>query len=392
MKKFLFLMTMVCSLGFFASCSSSDDDNKSTETETVWKNFKGGDYKVWGELLSTSDNQLSCKLQDFKINVTKAGDNTAKITVTADDDANTTLTIPEATVTAADGYTLKGSGTLTSTYTDGSGNTQTATKDANATIKISADNKDVSAEFVIDGTTLSCTSGDKPELAELMGTWNTTATVYVDENGEEADPSDASAKPLGCVKFTWDTNEGTNIDWGGYPLPTATVAALAEAVANQQDLSTVLKSVAFTRDGRILACYRTAGNKGDDSKWEIAEDYATYTSVGQNQILVKLNTDKILSNVKDEQEKAVLNKFFSMFEAGFPIHYKVENNGSQVFFYVDKYFASGVAEDETFQALVASIQDTDLEGMGAMIKSFCSQVPELLKNTTTFEAGIVLSK
>ena len=49
MKKFIYLMAMVCTLGFFTACSSDDDD------PTVWDTFKAGTYNVWGQELDTED-------------------------------------------------------------------------------------------------------------------------------------------------------------------------------------------------------------------------------------------------------------------------------------------------------------------------------------------------
>ena len=43
MKKFIYLMAMVCTLGFFTACSSDDDDNdkdyfvRNEKIEGTWK-------------------------------------------------------------------------------------------------------------------------------------------------------------------------------------------------------------------------------------------------------------------------------------------------------------------------------------------------------------------
>lgn len=400
MKKFLLLMTMVCSLGFLASCSSSDDNNGGATPSSVWDTFKGGSYDVWGESLTTNDNDLGYSLVDMKVNVEKAGDNTAKVTITSKEtDYDMTVTIPEATVTADNGYTLKGAGTFTITTNESGAETKATattgkvTKDATATVKISADYKTVSAEFAVEGDTISFGNEEKPAMAKLMDTWSVSPTYYVNENGDVVDADDPSAiTPMGAVQVIWNTNEGTNIDMGGNPMPTADVAAVAQAMANQQDLSTVLSSVAFTRGGRILARYRTSGNKGDDTKWQIAEDYASYKVQTDNLILVSLNNEKILANIKDGNEKATLAAILGIFEGGIPVHIRWSNDNTSAFFYVDKTFAKGLSKDETIKALVQNIKDEDLNGMGALVKSFCSQVPGLLENTTELEAGIVLDK
>ena len=49
MKKFIYLMAMVCTLGFFTACSSDDDDNdfkRNEKIEGTWKVQDAG-YRPW---------------------------------------------------------------------------------------------------------------------------------------------------------------------------------------------------------------------------------------------------------------------------------------------------------------------------------------------------------
>ena len=146
MKKFIYLMAMVCTLGFFTACSSDDDD------PTVWDTFKAGTYNVWGQELDTEDGEVDYNFMDFDMNIEKAGDQTAKVTLT-DKSGKVTVNIPEATIIAVDGYTLRGQGTVT--YND---NVTKATDNTNSemvnfTAKISADYKNISVELkTADGT------------------------------------------------------------------------------------------------------------------------------------------------------------------------------------------------------------------------------------------------
>lgn len=399
MRKFLFLMTMICTLGFFASCSSSDDDNtKGGETSSsVWDIFKAGDYEVWGEYLSTNDNLLSYELQDMKVSVTKAGDNTAKITMLRQRAGDTiSVTVPEAAIVAVDGYTLKGTGTMTiSTTDDSTGKYSKVSKDATVTVKISSDYKDVSAEVKFDGNTMSYSNATKPTMAKLMKTWYVTPSTWYDESGKEVEAGDASAVYAdGCFKFNWTTNEGTSIDFGENKMSTADVATLVERMVNAQDLSNVLSSVAFTRDNKIIARYRTSENKGDDTKWKIAEGYATYKTMTalDNLIYVILDKEKILADVTDATEKATLSTILDAFEGGIPVNIEWSNNDSQAFFYLNKTFAEGIAQDETVVNLVKNLKDSDMDGMGALIKSLCAQVPGLMENTTELKVGLELVK
>ncbi len=75
---------------------------------------------------------------DFDMNIEKAGDQTAKVTLT-DKSGKVTVNIPEATIIALDGYTLRGQGTATinDNVTKATENANTMTVDFTA--KISAD-------------------------------------------------------------------------------------------------------------------------------------------------------------------------------------------------------------------------------------------------------------
>lgn len=73
MKKFIYLMAMVCTLGFFTACSSDDDD------PTVWDTFKAGTYNVWGQELDTEDGEVDYNFIDFDMNIEKAGNQSASL-------------------------------------------------------------------------------------------------------------------------------------------------------------------------------------------------------------------------------------------------------------------------------------------------------------------------
>lgn len=391
MKKFLFLMTMVCSLGFFASCSSSDDDNNSTPS--VWETFKGGDYSVWSEDLELTDSTVNYQLLDFKMNVAKAGDNTAKVSI-KNDDNTIAIDVPEAAITAQDGYTLKGAGTVTFSN-PGTTKAVGATKEATVTVKLSADYKTVSVELVSGEYTATLTNAEKSSAAKLLTTMYTQPTTWYDEDGKEVEAGSAEAVyPAGSFKFNWTVKDGTFIDFSGSMLPPSVAALLAERMANQ-NLANVLRAVAFTRDGRIIAQYRPSDST--DGKWKVAEGYATYTfATGDaSKILVRLDTDKILGTVTDAEDKAVLSALLNLFKnADIPVNIAWDDASRSAFFYLDKTFAQGlvksVKEDATLQALITNLKDEDLDGMGAMVKSICAQVPGLMENTTELQAGLVL--
>lgn len=366
MKKVLIAMAMACTLGFLGSCSSSSNDDNgggnTPVTPSVWETFKGGNYSVWCDDLNVTDSTVDYELLDFNMSVTKAGDNTAKVSIKSTNDS-IAIDVAEATIVSNDGYTIKGTGSVAIKG-------KVVTNEAAVDAKISADNSTVSVNLSISGASSTLVNSDKPAMAKLMTCW--------------------TVQPAGSFKLNWTTKEGTSIVYGGESLPVATVTPLVEKMANQK-LGNVLSTVAFTRHGKIIAQYRPANSK--DGKWKIAEGYATYTVVGDDLITIVLDTDKILSSVTDTADKTALSAILGIFkETGIPVHIKWGDNNNSAFFYVDKTFAKGLAQDETLKALVNNLKDDDLNGMGVLVKNICGQVPGLLENTTEFEAGLNLSK
>lgn len=199
MKKFLFLMAMVCSLSFFASCSSNSDDNS---TPSVWETFKGGEYSVWGDDLDLTDSTVIYQLLDFTMNVTKAGENTAKVNLKTADNS-IVIDVPEATIVSNDGYTLNGEGTIT---LSDKATTKAAseTKNATVTIKLSADNKTVSVNLVSGEDKATLTNEEKPSMSKLMTTMYTLPTVWYDEDGNQVE----AVVPVPCILLAPSSSTG----------------------------------------------------------------------------------------------------------------------------------------------------------------------------------------
>lgn len=380
-------MAFVCTLGMFTACSSDDDP-----TPTVWDNYQGGNYSVWGENLVTDEEEgLDNELIDLQMTVAKGDNNKANVTLK---NSELEISVPAADI-QADGSDIKLSGNGTMKALDASRATNQAGAAActlNATI--GSDNK-VSVELTADGETFTATNDEKPAVSQLIGLWNTEPTVWYNSNGVVEKPTDdADEWAEGSFKLNWEAAEGTtiNIDLGyGFPMPfpAETAAALAQRLANAQ-LGSVLNSVAFTTDGKIYAEYRNADS--EDGKWLIAKDYATYQVVSENQILVFLNSDKITESVTDATQKATLQTILGMFKDGVPVNIRWSNNNQTAFFYVDKTFATALASSPVLAGIVENLKNEDLDGMGATIKSIVGQIPGLMESTTSFEAGLELVK
>ena len=403
MKKFFYLMAMVCTLGFFTACSSDNDDPAD-----VWETFQGGKYSLWAEELDTEDNDLDYEFWDLDMNVEKAGNTTAKVTMT-DKTGMIDLTVPEAQIIAVDGYTLRGKGTIKVTDIEDDDTqakkifkaakatkaTETSTMEVDFTAKISADNKNVSVELKADGETLTATNAtEKPAVSQLLGTWDMEPMVMYDSNGKVTTDPDEAAMWGGSFKMTWEVKENCP-DVLGF-MKASDAAQMANGIVNQL-MPNVLKSVAFTADGKILAQYAEATASQDDNNatapsWLIAQDYATYKAVNDNQIVVFLNKDKILSTVTDAAQKTAISTILSQFEQGIPVNVRWSNNNNTAYFYVDQSFATALASNTVLAGMIGNLQDEDLAGFAPMIKAIMQQMPELMEATTKFEAGLELVK
>ena len=388
MKKFIYLMAMVCTLGFFTACSSDDDD------PTVWDTFKAGTYNVWGQELDTEDGEVDYNFIDFDMNIEKAGNQTAKVTLT-DKSGEVTVNVPEATIIAQDGYTLRGQGTATinDNVTKATENANTMTVDFTA--KISADYKNISVELkTADGTFNAGNSTEKPAVSKLLATWNLEPVTMYDGDGNQTDDPNNAEAWKGSFKMNWETEADCPLIMGF--IPSAAAPQMAESLVNQL-LPNLLKSVTFTADGKIIAQYAEAKLSETNTEapatpnWQIAEGYATYKIVDENQIIVFLNNEKIAGTITDPAKQAAISAVLAAFKDGVPVNVRFNDNNT-AFFYLNQDFATKLASNPVLVKMVESLGDDDLNGFGGMVKAIVKQLPDLMGKTNKFEAGLELIK
>lgn len=366
-------MTLVCTLGFFTACSSSDDDDKSS----VWDTFKGGSYAgLWAEELETKDS-LDYTFSNFTMTVGKAGDNTAQIAFT-EESTNLIVTVPEATITTtSNGYTLAGSGTA-----EANG----ITKSTSVTVNISSDNKTASAEFkYADGKTLTVSNSKAlPTCTRALHLWYAKPVMYLDKNDNEVEPTDPNATYVeASFNFTWGAQD--SIIYNNQKMAADQLSALVASSVNTA-FGNSLISVALTSEGKIYAEYY-----GEDGKRHIAEDYATFESVDKETIKLKFNKEKILANEKDANEKAALEAVLSLYDEGITMRLVstiISKDLNGVYFCAGQEVAEKLIKSEAMKNIVANLKDEDLDGMGAFIKCVAGQAQTLLNSTIAFEIGL----
>lgn len=211
---------------------------------------------------------------------------------------------------------------------------------------------------------------------KIEGTWKVQEAGF-----------DANGKSTGSVVLKWEGSDDAAITIPGFnedkPYPIKHAIEMAPMLLNTQ-LRSVLQDVTFNEKGQISATYK---EESDDKDWKVANDYASYQVVNENMITLFLNTTKIIEDIDDAQEKAMITNMLDQFKTGIPVHvsYPATN---KVYFYVDKDFVAPIIA--MLYAQVNKIPTTGMEFK--ILKTVVNQLPTIMDKTTKFEAGIELIK
>ena len=218
---------------------------------------------------------------------------------------------------------------------------------------------------------------------KIEGTWKV----------QEAGMDPTTYLPTGSVVLKWEGSDGAAITIPGFnegkPYLIKDAISTTPLILNGL-LRSVLQDVTFNEKGQISATYK---EEADDKDWKVANDYATYQVVNENMITLFLNTAKITADIDDAQEQAMVASMLDQFKTGIPVHvsYPAAN---KVYFYVDKDFVAPI-----IAMLYAQVDKIPTTGMDKedlaqflMLKTVVNQLPDIMKNTTKFEAGLELMK
>ena len=203
---------------------------------------------------------------------------------------------------------------------------------------------------------------------------------------------DANGNSTGSVVLKWEGSDDAVITIPGLfdePYPVKDAIKMAPMLLNTQ-LRSVLQDVTFNEKGQISATYK---EEADDKDWKVASDYATYQVVNEKMITLFLNTAKITADIDDAQEKAMITSMLDQFKTGIPVHvsYPAAN---KVYFYVDKDFVAPIITMLYTQVSQIPTEGMDKEDLAQfqVLKTVVKQLPDIMKMTTKFEAGLELMK
>ena len=232
----------------------------------------------------------------------------------------------------------------------------------------------------------ACSSDDDNNEKEFVRNEKIEGTWKVQEAG--MDPT--TYQPTGSVVLKWEGSDDAVIE-GVFdePYPVKDAISMAPMLLNGK-LRSVLQDVTFNEKGQISATYK---EEADDKDWKVANDYATYKVVNENMITLFLNTAKITEDIDDAQEKAMVAGMLDQFKTGIPVHvsYPAAN---KVYFYVDKDFVAPIIDMLYAQVnkIPTTGMDKDDKAQFMILKTVVNQLPDIMKKTTKFEAGLELMK
>ena len=203
---------------------------------------------------------------------------------------------------------------------------------------------------------------------------------------------DANGNSTGSIVLNWKGSNDAVIEIPGLfdePYPVKDAISMVPMLLNSQ-LRSVLQDVTFNEKGQISATYK---EEADDKDWKVANDYASYQVVNENKITLFLNTAKITEDIDDAQEKAMVAGMLDQFKTGIPVHvsYPAAN---KVYFYVDKDFVAPIIDMLYAQVnkIPTTGMDKDDKAQFLILKTVVNQLPDIMKKTTKFEAGLELIK
>ena len=203
---------------------------------------------------------------------------------------------------------------------------------------------------------------------------------------------DANGNPTGSVVLNWEGSDDAVIELPGIfdePYPVKNAISMVPMLLNSQ-LRSVLQDVTFNEKGQISATYK---EEADDKDWKVANDYASYQVVNESMITLFLNTAKITEDIDDAQEKAMVTSMLDQFKTGIPVHVSYPA-ADKVYFYVDKDFVAPIIAMLYAQVdkIPTTGMDKDDQAQFQVLKTVVKQLPDIMKKTTTFEAGLELMK
>lgn len=387
-KNLLFVFTMLCALSFFTACS--DDDNSEPEVPVLLKGVT--DYKSENLQLTYGGSVMPGKVVSFSTTDGK----TASLSMQGTLDLSALMpTKTSPLVNLAPGV-IPGE---TTTVIDNIVLTQVGNK---YTFEGSDSNngREIAYSGEVDSTSLKLNLDVKFPKNDLQGTWNLTPLKI------EADGS-YSAEPVYAV---WDADKKFDVFIPLDPQVLMTLALRMEILGGasvEQLLMGVLQDVTFKEDGNIVATY-SEGSNIQNPQWTSSPLNIAQYKVDNNKVLVFLNIDMVLANIRTKASIAdlpasvlegIMANVVPMLSQGIPLAYRL--NEGKLTVYTDtelimklmQVFLPLLQDENIINMIMESIKkDPSFGSMAPMVQGMLEQLPAVLASTETLELGLNLEK
>ena len=443
-KKLLFSLALVCTLGFFSSCS--DDDEKfifgsvpvSFSGEKLELSYSGAAMPGKEVIFSTADGkigQLEMKGKfDIKEIVDAMGGKTQGKDLELGDldgliqiaknlqvpgvvpgEVSTIIKNIPLTVTADNKYTFSGVDSQNGRSFSFDGTVEIDPK-ANATVGTAGTEKMV----------LKLTEVQMPANT-MLGKWN------LPKYGWNAELKNYE----GPIHVAWEAKDSIEIElFPGVPpmvFPPQALLGLALQIpllgdVNMYDaLSSVLNEVELKKDGNVIAQYKAKeALKDPNAQWMTSPmNIAHYAAKNDSVLHLYLNPSAIIANVKTKGAEfgmptevimQVVKDLLPMLSTGFPLKYRhldikvkgkneagepVENIVKRTIVCADleilapllKALTPMLENDKLIAQLVEEIKkNPEMAAVAPMVEGVLKQLPAVLKSTNRLELGLYLAK
>ena len=368
-KNLFFLFTMLCALSFFTACS--DDDDPGSETPVLLKGSQT--YEAEKLTLKYGESALLGKSITFSTEDGKTG--TIKMQGVFDPSIIKDL-MPSKSVQEillAPGVIP---GELTTMF-----DVNLVQEGNKYTFEGTDTNNGREMKYVgtVDSTSMALSVSVKMPANDLVGTWNLAKQDMV-----------TGKSP---IILSWiSTAPGITIPGLiDQPWPTKDAAALLGNLILPPMVAKYLHSVTFKEDGNIVAKYSDKDdlNTQLDSPVNLAQYY-----IKDSKLYLQLNIDMILAAATKSESKAldasVLLQFASLLSEGIPLNCEVKEGAAAI--YADKDLILPLLSLLSSEEIVGMIITQVPAEQQKLVKAIFDQLPELIKTTTEFNAGLNLEK
>ncbi len=384
MKNLFFVFTMLCALSFFTACS--DDDEPDVPVLLKGETTFGGEKLQ----LTYGDALMSGKEVAF----TTTDGKTASLTMKGTLDLSALMPTKTSSVVSLAPGVIPGEVTTVIENIILTQNGDKYTFEGSD----SKNGRDILYSGEVDSASLKLNLDVKFPKNDLQGTWNLV----------QYDNKDYTQEP---IYYVWEAADSFAINlsanWA-IKLTASDILAMGLRLSGVEGMLTgVLKDVTFKEDGNIVASY-SEGSNIQNPQWTSSPLNMAQYKVDGNKVLVFLNIDMVLANIKTKAGMAdlpdgvlegIMANVVPMLSQGIPLTYHL--NEGKLAVYADtellmklmQVFLPLLQDEKIINMIMESVKnDPQFGSMAPMLQGMLEQLPAVIASTNRLELGINLEK